>query len=75
MPHLQIKLLEGKTEEQKKELSDALVKTAMEILHYGEESFSVSIEDFTLDQWKGDVYPKQILGNKNLLYKYPGNEM
>ena len=75
MPHFQIKLLEGKTEEQKQKLAQELVKTAQSVIGYGEESFSVSIEDFTLEQWKKEVYPKDIMGNKDILYKEPGYEM
>ncbi|MCW3789296.1 tautomerase family protein [Plebeiibacterium sediminum] len=75
MPHFQIKLLEGKTEEQKQELAKELVKTAQRVIGYGAESFSVSIEDFTLEEWKNKVYPNDIMGNKDILYKEPGYEM
>ncbi len=75
MPHFQIKLLEGKTEEQKQELAKELVKTAQRVIGYGEESFSVSIEDFTFEEWKNKVYPNDIMGNKDILYKEPGYEM
>ncbi len=75
MPHFQIKLLEGKSEEQKQELAKEMVKVAQKVLGYGEESFSVSIEDFSLEDWKNEVYPKDIMANKNILYKEPGYEM
>ncbi len=75
MPHFQIKLLEGKSEDQKRELTRELVKTAQRVLGYREESFSVSIEDFSFEEWKNKVYPKDIMGNKYLLYKEPGYEM
>ncbi|WP_321347765.1 tautomerase family protein [uncultured Draconibacterium sp.] len=75
MPHFQIKLLEGKTEEQKQELTDEVVKVAQKILGNGNESFSVAIEEYSLDQWKNKVYPDDIIGNKELLYKKPGYKM
>lgn len=75
MPHFQIKLLEGKTEEQKKELAKALVKAAQKVIGYGDESYSVVIEDFTLEEWKDKIYPKDIIGRKDLLYKNPGYKM
>lgn len=75
MPHFQIKLLEGKTEEQKKELAKALVKAAQKVIGYGDESYSVIIEDFTLEEWKDKIYPKDIIGRKDLLYKKPGYKM
>ncbi len=74
MPHFQIKLLEGKTEEQKQKLAKEIVKVAGEVLGYGEESFSVAINDFTFEEWKNKVYP-DILNQKDALYKEPGYEM
>lgn len=75
MPHIQIKLLEGKTEEQKKRLASAVIKAAQEVIGYGEESYSVTIQDHTLAEWKQEVYPKDILSRKDILYKAPGYEM
>ena len=75
MPHFQIKLLEGKTEEQKQKLAEEVVKAAQSVIGYGDESFSVTIEDFTFDQWKNEVYPNDIIGRKNILYKEPGYKM
>ncbi|MEZ5103044.1 MAG: tautomerase family protein [Draconibacterium sp.] len=75
MPHFQIKLLEGKTEEQKQELVKEVVKAAQKVIGYGDESFSVTIEDFTWEEWKNNVYPKDIIGSKDLLYKKPGYKM
>ena len=75
MPHFQIKLVEGKTEEQKKQLAQEVVKAAQKVIGYGEESFSVTIEDFSRDEWKNGVYPKDIMGRKDILYKEPGYKM
>lgn len=75
MPHFQIKLLEGKTEEQKQKLAKEVVKAAQSVIGYGDESFSVTIEDFTFDEWKNKVYPKDIVGRKDILYKEPGYNM
>ena len=75
MPHIQIKLLEGKTEEQKKRLASAVVNAAQQVIGYGDESYSVTIQDYSLAQWKQEVYPKDILSRKDILYKAPGYEM
>lgn len=75
MPHIQIKLIEGKTEEQKQMLAKEVVKAAQKVIGYGDESFSVTIEDFSWDEWKNKVYPKDIMGRKDLLYKKPGYKM
>ena len=45
MPHVLVKLWPGKTEQQKKRLAEAIAKDVMEILHYGEESVSVALEE------------------------------
>ena len=74
MPHFQIKLLEGKTDEQKQRLATEIVKVAREILGYGEESFSVAINDCSLDVWKKEVYP-EIMKQSDELFKQPGYKM
>ncbi|SFU28159.1 4-oxalocrotonate tautomerase [Pustulibacterium marinum] len=75
MPHFHIKLLEGKTEAQKQALAKAVVAAAQEVIGYGDKSYSVAIEDFSLDKWKTKVYHKEIKSNSKLLYKEPGYEM
>lgn len=72
MPHFEIKLLEGKTGEQKQALAAAVVKAAQQIIGYGDESYSVTIEDYNQDDWFGKVYPENIVGRKDILYKEPG---
>ena len=75
MPHFQIKLLEGKSEEQKQQLAEAVIKAAQGVIGLGDESYSVSIKDYTLDEWKTTIYPNEINGEKESLYKFPGYEM
>ena len=45
MPHVIVKLWPGKSEQQKTRLAEAIVKDVMNVLHYGEESVSVAIEE------------------------------
>ncbi len=61
MPHIIIKLWKGKTEEQKKKLAEELTKTAMSVIGYGEESFSVAIEDIAPKDWADKVYHPDIM--------------
>ncbi len=75
MPHFRIKLLEGKTEAQKQKLASEIVKAAQKVIGYGDESYSVTIEDFTFEEWKKSVYPEDIVGRKKVLYKEPGYEI
>ncbi|MBV8073625.1 MAG: tautomerase family protein [Acidobacteriaceae bacterium] len=48
MPQVSVNLWSGKSEQQKTHLANAITKSAMEILHYGEKSVSVAIEKLTL---------------------------
>ena len=35
----------------------------------------IAIEDFTKEEWKNEVYPKKIMGKKDILIKEPGYKM
>ncbi len=75
MPHIIIKLWKGKSEEQKIKLAEELTKTAMSVIGYGEESFSVAIEDIDPNDWAEKVYKPDIIEQKEKLYKQPGYKM
>jgi 4-oxalocrotonate tautomerase len=72
MPHVIIKLFPGKSEEQKKELADEIVKDFIQLFQYREEALSVAIEEVPREEWTEEVYKKEILGNMERLYKKPG---
>ena len=75
MPHVIVKLWPGKSEEQKKQLADAITKDVMKVLHYGNESVSVSIEEVDSQDWAEKVYKPDIVNNSQMLYKKPGYTM
>lgn len=75
MPHVIVKLWPGKTEQQKRRLSDAITKDVMEVLHYGEESVSVAFEEVRSQDWKEKVYEPDIAKKADILYKKPGYKM
>lgn len=72
MPHITIKLFPGKSEQQKKELADEIVKDFIQLLQYREEALSVAIEEVPREEWTEEVYKKDILSNWDKLYKKPG---
>ena len=72
MPHVIVKLWPGKSEQQKNRLAEAITKDIMDILHYGEESVSVAMEEVKSQDWVEKVYKPEIKGNLNKLYKKPG---
>jgi 4-oxalocrotonate tautomerase len=75
MPHVIVKLWPGKSEEQKKQLSDAITRDVMKVLHYGEDSVSVAFEEVPSSEWKEKVYGPDIEERPETLYKKPGYTM
>jgi 4-oxalocrotonate tautomerase len=68
MPHIIIKLWPGKSEQQKKQLTEAITKDVMSVLNYGEESVSVAIEEVNSQDWAEKVYKPDIVHNPKNLY-------
>ena len=56
-------------------LAGRIVKDVMEVLHYGEESVSLSFEEIKPQDWKEKVYQPDIQDNWEKIYKKPGYEM
>jgi len=75
MPHVIVKLWPGKSEQQKTQLTDAIVKDVMNATGYGEESVSVAIEEIKSRDWAEKVYQPDIVKNWEKLYKKPGYTM
>jgi 4-oxalocrotonate tautomerase len=75
MPHVIVKLLPGKSEEQKTRLAEEITKDVTDILHYGEEAVSVAIEEIERQDWAEKVYTPEILTSPEKLYKKPGYTM
>ena len=72
MPHVIVKLWPGKSEQQKTRLAEAITKEVMEILHYGEESVSVAMEEIKSKDWVEKVYKPEVKNKCDTLYKKPG---
>ena len=75
MPHVIVKLWPGRSEQQKTQLAEAIVKDVVTITKCGEESVSVAIEEIKPEDWKEKVYKPDILNNVGKLYKKPGYSM
>jgi len=75
MPHVIVKLWPGKSEKQKQRLADAITKDVMEILHYGEESISIAMQEVKPRDWAEQVYRPEIERNIEQLYKKPGYDV
>jgi 4-oxalocrotonate tautomerase len=72
MPHVIVKLWPGKSEQQKIRRAEEIAKDVMGVLHYGEESVSVAIEEVKPQDWAEKVYKPEIVNNPEKLYKKPG---
>jgi aryl-alcohol dehydrogenase-like predicted oxidoreductase len=76
MPHVIVKLWPGKSEQQQKQrLAEAITKDVMDILHYGDESVSVAMEEIKSRDWAENVYKPDIQNKWETLYKKPGYDV
>ena len=75
MPHVIVKLWPGKSEQQKTQLAEAITKDVMAILHYGEESVSIAMEEVQSQDWAEKVYKPDIQNKWDRLYKKPGYDV
>ena len=75
MPHIIVKLATGKSEPQKVQLAETIVKNVMEVLHCGEEPVSLAIEEIEPSDWAEKVYKPEIQNGSGKLYKKPGYKL
>ena len=72
MPHVIVKMYEGRSPEQKARLADAIARDIAEIAGCAESAVSVAIEDFDPLEWAEAVYRPDILGARGDLVRPPG---
>ena len=75
MPHIIVKTVPGKSEQEKTRLAEEITKDVMGVLHYGEEAVSVAIGEIKPQDWAEKVYTPEILNSPEKLYKKPGYTM
>ncbi len=74
-PHVIVKLYPGRSEQQKMQLAEAIVKDVVAIIKCGEESVSVAIQEIRPEDWAEKVYKPDILNTPGKMYKRPGYSM
>ena len=74
MPHVIVKLLPGRSEQQKVQLAQQLVKDVVRIANTDDKSVSVSIEEVNAEEWTEKVYKPDIARHWDKLYKKPEYE-
>ncbi len=72
MPHIIVKLYAGKSAQQKKNLTEKIVNSVVEVTDCKEAAVSVAIEEFTPHDWAESVYRPDILESQATLLKEPG---
>ena len=72
MPHVAVKMLPGRSEDQKARLAQRITDAVMAEANSTESDVSVSIEEIAPDRWTPDVYTPDIAGKSDKLYKKPG---
>ena len=72
MPHISVKMHPGRTEQQKTQLTEQIVKDVVSVLNCDEKVVSVTIEEVKPADWAQKVYKPDILENRDKLYKQPG---
>lgn len=72
MPHITLKMYQGRTEEQKKAVTEALAETLQKTLGCAEEHVSISIYDYDPKEWGEKVFYPEIMHDEKHLYKKPG---
>lgn len=72
MPHVVVKLVSGRTEQQKQKLADGVTQAVMTSLGVGADSVSVSLEECESGKWTEKVYTPDIINGPGKLYKRPG---
>jgi 4-oxalocrotonate tautomerase len=72
MPHVILKMVEGRTQEQKQALAEALTQAVTASLGCGEDLVSVAIEDFKDEEWMSKVFAPDIQQRTDTIYRMPG---
>lgn len=70
MPHIGIKMLAGRTEEQKKKAAEAVKNALAESLNMGDHYITVTIEDYNAEEWQ-EVFKNEVTDKPEKVYVQP----
>lgn len=71
MPHISLKMLKGRTDAQKEAAARALKAALMESIGCGESHVSVSVEDYTAQEWQ-EIFAQEITAKGDKVLIEPG---
>jgi 4-oxalocrotonate tautomerase len=72
MPHINVKMYPGRSEDMKQQLADTIVQNVLSVVQCDEKWISVVIEEIDSADWAEKVYRPEILDKQDKLYKKPG---
>lgn len=72
MPHVIVKLWPGKSDQQKRKLTEDIVEAVTRHLGNGLDSISVAFEEVPSNEWMAKVYEPDIKDHCDTLTKQPG---
>ena len=72
MPHVNVKMYPGTSEEQKEKIAQEITKIIMKHTGKPDAAVSIAIEEVAEEAWMEEVYDKEIKPNMEKLYKKPG---
>ncbi len=70
MPHISLKMLEGRTQEQKIKAAEALKKALADALNMSDHYITVTVEDFNAQQWQ-EVFKEEITDKPENVFVKP----
>jgi 4-oxalocrotonate tautomerase len=70
MPHISVKMLEGRSEVQKQALAAALKETLKKTIGAPDRYVSVTIEDYSAQEWV-DIFREEVTDKPDALYVKP----
>ena len=70
MPHIGIKMLAGRSEEQKKKAAEAVKNALAESLGMSDHYITCTIEDYSAQEWQ-DVFKNEVTDKPDKVYVKP----
>ena len=71
MPHITLKMYQGRTEAQKEAVTKALAEALKNTLDCTDDHISVSVYDYDPKEWGDKVFYPEIMADEKHLYKKP----
>lgn len=72
MPHVIVKFYPGRSDEEKREMADAVATALHDTMGYEVANVSVSVEEVEKADWTATIYEPEIAGRTDQLVKWPG---